>query len=50
VATTVWLQRLTTPFCYGVYGVEKWRWISSSAQYAVNSATVNSLPLFVRRT
>jgi hypothetical protein len=25
VATTVWLRRSTTLFCYGVYGAEKWR-------------------------
>jgi hypothetical protein len=29
---------------------EKWRWIPSSAQYAANSAVVNSPPLSVRRT
>ena len=50
VATTVWLWCSMTSFCYGVYGAEKWRWIPSSAQYAANSAAVNSPPLSVRST
>jgi hypothetical protein len=47
MATTVWLRRSTTSFCYELYGVEKCRWIPSSTQYEANSVDVNSLPLSV---
>jgi hypothetical protein len=48
--TTVWFRCSMTPFCYGEYGVVKWRATPRLTQYSVNSTEVNSPPRSVLST
>jgi hypothetical protein len=50
MATTVWLRHSTMSFYCGLYGVEKYHWIPSLAQYETNSVDVNSSSLSMRIT